>query len=200
MMGVTHVWVGTMAAVLLTEPASPQGCLAALIGGSLGGIVPDIDLGSGNRLTDISRSRRITGAITLVCLLVDSYFGGKLMMSFRSNSREELAAGLFGLMLLCLWGWNQSHRGGTHSLLALVLFGGCVELLCSPLTKPFVIAMASHILLDVLNCSSVQLFYPLRGRWSFRLCKAGGRVDHYLRLIGIIGTVLGIGISLDTFR
>ena len=120
MMGVTHVWVGTMAAVLLTEPSSPQSCLAALIGGSLGGIVPDIDFGARNRLMDTSRARQITGAITLVCLLADSYFGGRLMRSIRANSQEELATGLIGLVLLCLWGWNQSHRGGTHSLLALV--------------------------------------------------------------------------------
>ena len=199
MMGVTHVWVGTMAAVLLTEPSSPQSCLAALIGGSLGGIVPDIDFGARNRLMDTSRARQITGAITLVCLLADSYFGGRLMRSIRANSQEELATGLIGLVLLCLWGWNQSHRGGTHSLLALVLFGGCVELLCSQLTKPFVIAMASHILLDVLNCGSVRLLYPLRGRWSLGLCKVGGWVDRNLCLIGIIGTVLGIGIAFGKF-
>ena len=200
MMGITHVWVGTMAAVLMTKPATPKDCFAALIGGSLGGIICDIDIGTRGRLTDTNRARKIAGAMTLTCLLADAYFGGGLMAGIRGTSRGRLSAGLIGLLLLCLWGRKQPHRGGVHSLLALLLFSGCVELLCSALARPFMIAMASHLVLDVLNCGSVRLLYPLQMRWSLGLCRTGGYADRCLRMIGVAGTLLGIGIAIGHFR
>ena len=74
MMGVTHIWVGTMAAVLLMEPKSPEECLAALIGGAMGSIACDIDLSAKTHQSDTSRSRQLVGGIVLACIMADSFF------------------------------------------------------------------------------------------------------------------------------
>lgn len=66
-------------------------------------------------------------------------------------------------------------------------------------TMPFFIGMVSHLVLDLLNRRPLRLLYPLRGGWCLGLCWADGRVDRLLRTMGLLGTVLGIGISIGGF-
>lgn len=199
MMGVTHIWVGTMAAVLLMEPKSPEECLAALIGGAMGSIACDIDLGAKTHQSDTSRSRQLAGGIVLACIMADSFFCIRLMHRICTGDSKTLAAGLVSLLLLCLWGWNQPHRGGCHSLLTLALFTRSVDMIFSMLARPFMVAMASHLVLDLLNCSPIRLLYPLGGRWCLGLCRADGWLDRHLKHIGVIGTILGVGIAIGRF-
>ena len=199
MMGVTHIWVGTMAAVLLTEPKTPAECLAALIGGAVGSIVCDIDLGTKTQQADTSRSRRLAGWIVLACIMADSFLGIRLMYRICTGHSRELAMGLVSLLLLCLWGWNQPHRGGCHSLLALALFTGSVALISGMLARPFMVAMVSHLVLDLLNRRPMQLLYPFGGRWCLGLCRADGWLNRHLKHIGVIGTILGVGITIGRF-
>ena len=200
MMGVTHIFAGTMSAVLLTGPESPGGCLAALIGGSLGGVICDVDLGKAHRPADSARAVQLTAAIVAGCLLLDGLLGAGLIRSIGRIDAGRLMAGLAGVMLLCLWGRAQPHRGGTHSVLAVLLLAGCAELVCPKLTMPFFIGMVSHLALDLLNRRPLRLLYPLRGGWCLGLSRADGRLDRLLRMTGLLGTVLGIGISIGGFR
>lgn len=127
MMGLTHIFAGTMSAVLLTGPDTPAGCLAALIGGSLGGIICDVDLGKGRCQADSAQTGKLTAAIVAGCLLLDRLLGAGLARSISNDARQVLV-GLVGMVLLCLWGRSQPHRGGTHSLLAVLLLAGCAEM------------------------------------------------------------------------
>lgn len=200
MMGMTHIFTGTMAAVLLTEPDSPAGCLAALIGGSLGGIVCDVDLRKGVRPADSLRAGQTVSAVVAGCLLLDWLLGAGLVRSIGKHDAGQVLAGLAGMALLCLWGRTQPHRGGTHSLLAVALLAGCAELVCPRLTMPFLIGMVSHLALDLLNRRPLRLLYPLRGGWCLGISRADGRLDRLMRTVGMLGTVLGIGISIGGFR
>lgn len=196
MMGITHMFAGTVSALLLTEPGSPGSCLAALVGGSLGGIVCDIDLGKRNHPSDARHARRLACAIVLACFAADRFLGGELLRSIRSGRNDAFTAGLFGLALLWIWGRRQPHRGGTHSLLALVMFGGCVRLVCGMLTGPFLIGMASHLALDLLNRRPLMLLYPLPAGVCLGLCNADGALDRFLRAAGLWGTIFAVGFRM----
>lgn len=197
MMGITHVFAGTLSAVALTGARTPEEILAALIGGSLGGIVCDMDLGKNKKTSDVKEAAVYAGAITLGCLAVDRLLDQTLIRSIQSGWPGECGLGLAGLILLWIWGWRQPHRGGTHSLLAMALFGACVDLICGMVSGPFLIGMASHLVLDFLNRKPLQLLYPLNGKWCLNLCKADGHADRLLQMAGMIGTAVCIGARLS---
>ena len=200
MMGMTHVFAGTMAALLLTEPDTPAECLAALVGGSAGGVVCDVDLGKGKRPSDSAKAGQTVSAIMALCLLLDWILGTGVVRSIGKNDTGQALAGLAGMALLCLWGRVQPHRGGTHSMMAVLLLAGCMELVCPMVTVPFLIGMVSHLALDLLNRRPLRLLYPLRGGWCLGISRADGRLDRLLRTVGMLGTVLGIGINIGGFR
>lgn len=199
MMGVTHVFAGIVSAVVFTEPKSAGACLAAVAGGTLGGIICDMDLKKKNRLSDWVPATRITVGILTVCLVLDWYLDTGLIQSIFRGENRSLMAGATGMALLCVWCTCQPHRGGAHSILAVVLFGICVELICPRVSKAFVIGMVSHLALDLLNSKPLQLLYPLRGGYCLGLCKADGQVNRLLLTLGVFGSVLGIGICIGKY-
>lgn len=188
MMGNTHISIGIAAALAVTAPATPGECLPAILGGALGGMLSDIDIRSGKRLRDVSQTRMLAVGIAVVCLFLDSLFGGKLWSAMTANEHAGTGALLLGL--LCLFGSVQEHRGFTHSLLALVLFTGCVSLVCPPLLLPFGAGFASHLALDSLNKKPIRLFYPLKTGLCLKLCYADGRINALLLRLGLILSVL----------
>ena len=182
--------------MFVMQPESPEACLTVLIGGSVGGIICDIDLGSGRKTLKVKQTAGITGALMIACLVMNWVLHAVPLRCVCGGTYQSFAAALFCLALLCAWGMKQPHRCGTHSLLAIALFGGCVEVMCSAMTIPFVIAMVSHIALDLLNCKPVRLLYPLPFGWCLGICRANGRLNRWLRDLGILGTIFEIGISI----
>jgi inner membrane protein len=69
-------------------------------------------------------------------------------------------AGLAGFVITCVFASGSGHRGFSHSLLAMALETICLWLIFPAVTVPFVIAFASHVLLDIMNKRSVRLLYP----------------------------------------
>lgn len=197
MMGMTHVFAGTMAALTLTRPDSAQACLAALAGGALGAVACDVDLGRKSRGLDGDRSSRMSVGIALVCLAADVWLNTGLIRSIRTTAGETMTAGIFCTVLLLLWGGSQPHRGGTHSVLMVVLLGLCAKLICPPVAAPLMIGMGSHIALDLLNCRPVRLLYPLQCGVCLGMCKADGCIDRMIRTVCMLGTVFGLGHSLS---
>ena len=199
MMGMTHIFAGTMSAVLLTQPQSARECLAALIGGALGAAACDVDAGGNSKRMESDRTGRLAGGIILACLLADGYWNTGLLRGMRSLPSGELMTGLVCLGVLMMWGGCQPHRGGTHSLLMLVLLGMCVKVICPPASIPTMIGVGSHLALDLLNCRPIRLLYPLRGGFCLGLCRAEGRMDRLIRNICILGTVFGLGMGLGGY-
>lgn len=199
MMGMTHVFAGTMSALLLTQPRSTRECLAALIGGALGAAACDVDTGRNSHRMESDRTGRMACGIILACFLADGYWNTGLLRGMRSAPTGEMMVGLACLALLLLWGRCQPHRGGTHSVLMLILLGLCVKVICPPASIPAMIGVGSHLVLDLFNCRPVQLLYPLRGGFCLGLCRADGRMDRLIRNICVLGTVFGLGMSLGGY-
>lgn len=196
MMGATHIYIGIVSAMAITEPSSLGGCLAAVAGGTAGGLLCDIDLSSKKSRLELVSAGRMAIGILLCCIALDWYLDAGMIRSIRRGDPGELTAGVAGLILLCIWGACQSHRGGSHSILAVVLFGLCTELVCPVVSKALVIGMLSHLVLDLFNSRPLQLLYPLPGRYCLGLCRADGCLNRWLRIAGLWGVVLGIGICI----
>ena len=74
----------------------------------------------------------------------------------------------------------------------MALAGACVDLICGMVSLPFMIGMASHLILDVLGKRPVRLFYPLGRGVCLKLCRTGDTCDHFLQKAGLVGTILAL--------
>ncbi len=176
MMSGTHIVVGMSAALLLPPPATASQCVAAVIGGALGGVICDLDAGSGKN--DIYNRDAICGRvaaalISVAALLADIASKGAVSTYFSThiNGFRSLI-GAAAIAALCLIGRKTAHRTFTHSLLAFALFSFSVFLFCPPLARPFMVGFLSHLSLDILNYKPLLLFYPWKKGFSLKLCYA----------------------------
>ena len=86
-----------------------------------------------------------------------------------------------------------THRGFTHSPLALLLFTGSVFYICNMLGNQYIlwggtgasIGYASHILLDAFNPKGVPLFYPYKKKFSFGKIVTGTWAESLVLFISI---------------
>ena len=99
MMGKTHLFMGITAAAVLTRPDTVGGCLAALMGGAVGGVLSDIDVKSGKGRRDDPDARIMAGGICVLALGVDHLMGGGILAELNACGRERLYLGL-GLLAL----------------------------------------------------------------------------------------------------
>lgn len=198
MMGKTHITVGIASALLVAQPADLGGCLVAVIGGSVGGIMCDIEVRSNPRCRDALHARFIVVGIVAVALLMDAATGGPLTQAIYNGNEVLMGVGATMAVGTALYSrlWSK-HRGFSHSILALVLFSGGLLALLPALAGAFALGFASHVLLDLLNKMPVQLLYPSkRGRMCFRLCYASGATNTAFMWVGAFGILAGLTLPL----
>ena len=100
------------------------------------------------------------GLIAVAALIEDHLLNAGMWNALGSNGQYLWFAGLVGFVLIGGFASVSSHRGFSHSLLALALFAGSLWLVFPAMTIPFAITFASHLILDLLNKKSLRLFYP----------------------------------------
>jgi inner membrane protein len=197
-MGMTHITVGIASATLITQPSTVGECVVAIVGGSAGGIICDIEVHSNRYIRDALYARIAVAAIALVSLLADVFMHGPMSTYVTETNETILLIGAALVVGVSLFGRFQPHRTFTHSLLALTLLTMGVTLACRPLGVPFAIGFLSHVLLDLLNKKRVKLFYPSQfGNICFGLCYANGIANKVFLGLGLLGSVVGIGYSLS---
>lgn len=182
MMGKTHLCVGMASALLVALPAAGEGLavpLAALAGGALGGVTADVDILDNGLFSDAHTSQMSAVGVVALALFADSLFHAGLWKDITASQRA-LSLGLIAYGVLLVLGFFSAHRTFTHSLLAGALFTGAVSLLSLPLAGFYAIGYGSHLALDLLNRTGMQIFYPLPGRHCLRLCYAGGWANSLL--------------------
>lgn len=189
MMGKTHLTVGIATALAVTLPNTVEGCMLAVIGGGIGGVLADVDILDNDYKHDALIGELLAFGLTGLCFLLDWIFGFGLVQRFASGNTIMLASG--GVLFLILWGigFCTDHRTFTHSLLALVLFTGAAFLLCQSLWIPFATGYASHLMLDVLNKKPVPLLYPLKGGICLKLCYASKIGNTVIMIVGLIASM-----------
>jgi inner membrane protein len=188
----THIAIGISSALAITHPTTVSGVVTALIGGSLGGWIVDIDC----KNTDVDREDvydAIIDVLFISAFIVLDYFVGNGMCQYISKNLGikllAVAICFIGLMII---GFKTTHRSFTHSLLGWFLYGMIMFILCRPIAIPFMSGYLSHIIVDLFNKKGEQLFFPLKTRFCFRLCDSDGKENKTLFWIAfILDVILG---------
>lgn len=184
MMSRTHLSMGIATALVLAEPGSVPMCLAAIVGGGLGGVTPDIDTINGDYKSDSMVAQVLAIGIVALIFVIDRCFGLGISSAIFNNRKSAMpgAALYIGLLIV---GFFTAHRSFTHSLLAMVLFSYAVNRVYTPLSVFYAAGYLSHLVLDVLNKRGIRLFFPLSFRVSLNLFYADRAVNRLLTKVGV---------------
>ena len=191
MQGRTHLVIGTaIAAALRTSAPLPvllTGCCAAAVGS----LIPDLDADGSKGNRGVSRVAAMILIIFVLTVLLDTYAHLSLYEEIRRqlSGRTGLIAALI-FLFICGIGLLGPHRSVMHSITAGCLLSACVYVLLPDAWACFAAGFASHLFLDLLNSKGLPLFFPLKKRYSLKLFRAGGWVDHLLFLAGSVMLVL----------
>ena len=160
MLAKAHVTVGMAAAFTIMKPGTVADALPVIAGGALGCLLCDLDCEVTKEKNESSRWRIVMGLIAAAALIEDHLLGAGMWNSLGTNGPYLWFAGLVGFVLTGGFASVSSHRGFSHSLLALAMFAGSLWLIFPAMTIPFAIAFASHQFLDMMNKRPLRLFYP----------------------------------------
>jgi inner membrane protein len=160
MTGKTHLGIGVMASVILSEYAPIEVTLASLAVCAFSSILPDIDHPKSiiNKyiLPVKSKAVKATIYITLgVFLYIVNYF--------YFNLDYLSAIGIFFVLI-----GVSSHRNGvTHSLTGLLSFSGVFGYTSVTYgfregILPFIIGYGAHLLADMFTARGIPLFFPFK--------------------------------------
>jgi inner membrane protein len=71
------------------------------------------------------------------------------------------------------------HRGITHSLLAIIVWGLLLRWagFSRPVVDAIVVGYLSHLVADLLTSSGLRLMWPSRLRFAIPLCKTGSMTE-----------------------
>ena len=192
MTGRTHLAVGAAAAMLAAGQGAPVTALAiAAAGGAVGATLPDLDVRDSAHPWRERLTRAGAAALLVGVLIFDAANGASLAREAVARGARMLALGAIGLVALVCAARLSSHRGFSHSLLALAGFAAATWLACPPLAPYVALGFATHLVLDALNYRGLRLFWPARRGLSLGLCHTGGVVDACL-LVGALVTAVAI--------
>ena len=154
MAGSTHVAIGIAASLAILQPKTVPECLCAVVGGTIGGMISDIDSPGKRRSLDYSNDPYGWQVyafifIGLVIILGIDYIAGNGAVDYALNNfGPPVIAGGILFLGLCFYGIHTIHRSFTHSIFGGFIFTISVWYFCKPLAIPFAIGFASHLFID----------------------------------------------------
>jgi inner membrane protein len=184
MLSKAHMTVGMAAAMSVMMPDTASEFFPVVFGAAAGCVICDIDCESSEKL-DASKGRLLAVLIAASALLADYLLDGGMCSSAASHGYWWFA-GVAGFLITCAFASVSSHRGFSHSILALILETGSLWLVFTAAAEPFAIAFISHILLDIFNFRSVRLFYPLKNGISLKLFHVNGIANRVCAITGAV--------------
>ncbi len=203
MMSKTHLTVGA-ACCLAAAPATSEGLLYAVLGGSIGSMICDIDRSGEGTVQDSKVSWLITVIISIAAYMRRAFFSGA-GLTFRGLISDPVRLVCFALLiLLYLFAISGSHRGFSHSLLMFVLSFALVFMISRQTSLFYAIGFLSHMILDLMNKRPVKIFYPYYRGFCLDWCYCDGTVNRVLLLAGSAAViwllVSKFGVNAGSFR
>ena len=186
MTGKTHAAFGMASSLLILGSLydSPASMITGLAISGIAAAIPDIDLGSKNSNKVMLKAGRLLPMFVLIITGIEDSMNRQLF----SINLLNLVLGIAVMFTLFFFGVKSPHRGFTHSILAIVLFGFSAYLIIGNYATWFIVSYASHILLDLLNKKKVQLLFPTHlGDVCLKVCSADGMTN---KIIGLLGTII----------
>ncbi len=191
MMGKTHVAVGIATAFLVLQPKTVPELITTTIGGSIGGVMADIDvkIDNSNKYAkkasmDALYGELLAAGLSISLLLADFFNKGSILQTIAKYPVSVIIGALL-FIALSIIGKKSEHRDRTHSLVALILFTFSVILINGTIATAFAIGYGSHLLIDLFNKRPIRLLYPLKKGFCFQLSYADRLCNEILLIIGV---------------
>lgn len=184
--GKTHLLVGTATTLFVMQPTKFSEVAMCIGGGIVGSLICDIDVSSSKAHRLVNKIAIGIACIITLCLALESIFGISI---FGDRSRVAVVIGAAVFIGVCIYGKDQPHRALMHSFTALILLSASLYCVIPTVVPYFAIAMASHMLIDLLNYINVRLFFPLKWGLSFDICYADSEGNKAIGAIGLVVTV-----------
>ncbi|SKB89255.1 inner membrane protein [Lachnospiraceae bacterium] len=196
MLGKTHFFVGTAAALVVMEPRTLPIMVAGTGAAALGGVISDVDSGTSVAHKDADKIIAVSVFIIGAVIVLEYFFHlGIYNRLERDSNIARILIGLMAFILVCAFGMQQPHRAFMHSFLAMALLTACVGIVFPAVAPYFAIGFASHLLVDVFNKKGEKLLWPYKKGFSFRLCSSHGTVNSLLMAGGMAVSALYFALS-----
>lgn len=191
MLGKTHMVLGITVGLAIMHPENIQELIAGTGTLTIGSVISDIDIGTSESHKDANRIIMLSCIAFIAVAAVEAIFHlGIYQKLMKNSSLIRVIVGMVAFLFLCAFGKEQPHRSFMHSILALVLLTGCIQMIF-PLAVPyFAIAFITHLSIDLLNHRDERLLYPLKGGFSLGICSSKGIVNRVLFAIGSVSAVV----------
>ena len=192
MMGKTHIAIGIATAFAIMQPKTTQEYIISTVGGSIGGVMADIDvkIDTSNKFAARASLDALYGEILAISIsitaLASNYFTGGTILQEITDCFPKSIIGLALFIALTIIGELSKHRDKTHSLAAWAIFSISVFLIEPKIGIAFTIGYGSHLLLNLFNKSPIRLFYPLKKGFCFKLCYANRLGNEMILVIGVV--------------
>lgn len=160
MTGKTHLGIGVMTAVILSEHSPVEITTASLAACAFASILPDIDHPKSiiNKYILPVKNKAVKASIYITLGVFLS-----ILNYFYFNFAYLRAIGIF----LVLVGVSSHRNGITHSLTGLLCFSGVFGYAAttygfSGSVLPFIIGYGTHLFADMMTSRGIPLFFPFR--------------------------------------
>lgn len=183
MLAKAHITIGMAAAMTVMRPETVPEALPVIAGAAIGCLICDIDCDIAAEKKDSSRWRVAMFAVAAAALIEDHLLKAGMWESIHPYL---WFFGLAGFALTCTFAGISSHRGFSHSLLAMACAAGSIWLIFPAMTKPFIIAFLSHIALDLMNKRPLKVLYPVQKGWCLGWFYANKLAD---KIFGTVGAL-----------
>jgi len=196
MLAKAHITVGMAAAFSILAPDSVPEALPVVAGASLGCLICDLDCENPKEKSDSSHWRIVMALVAATTLFEDYHIDAGMWRSLAQSGSYLWCAGVVGFALTCAFASVSSHRGFSHSLLALVLEAVSLWLVFPAAAPSFVVAFVSHQILDITNKKPVRVFYPAKAGLSLKLFYADRLANKVCAVVGTVWLVAAVVICL----
>lgn len=188
-MGKTHMVLGILTTGWLTKIDNIETGLIAVGASIMGSLMPDVD----HKDAILRKTIRFESKTNyeLVGLAIA---GGLVHEVIKKGSFILPIISAVLIAILCNHVINTSgHRGITHSLLGLMMFGILAFFLLKAAVVPFIIGYSMHLVGDMVTNSGIPLIYPDETKISYRLFDTGSgseKVIYWLSLAIVFSLVI----------
>ena len=184
MLGRTHFFIGTAAALAVLQPQTVPALVAGAGAAAIGGLISDIDVGTSQAHRDADKIITATVAVAVLTILAE----------------YKLLTGTAAFLLICAYGKQQPHRSFMHSFAALALLTACVDIIYPDASAYFAVGFLSHLVLDFFNRKPEKLFWPWKKGFCLGFCSARGLVNRALLGCGMVSLAVVLVLSAPAGR
>lgn len=191
MLGRTHFFIGTAAALAVLQPQTVPALVAGAGAAAIGGLISDIDVGTSQAHRDADKIITATVAVAVLTILAEY----KLNLGIYRR-----LTGTAAFLLICAYGKQQPHRSFMHSFAALALLTACVDIIYPDASAYFAVGFLSHLVLDFFNRKPEKLFWPWKKGFCLGFCSARGLVNRALLGCGMVSLAVVLVLSAPAGR